>query len=75
MNEHCGMKYLLKQPSLSVIHARWMTLINEFDFKIKHIKRKENKVVETLNQSIHTICLVVASVGDSKIQHRINTHL
>jgi hypothetical protein len=30
--------------------ARWMELINEFDFEIKHIKGKENQVADALNK-------------------------
>jgi hypothetical protein len=75
MNDHCGLKYLFDQPRLNVRHARWMVLINEFDFKIKHIKEKENKVVDVLSRSVQTIHLVATSVGESHIQQRIKTLL
>jgi hypothetical protein len=44
MTDHCGLKYLFDQPRLNARQARWMALISEFDFEIKHIKGKENKV-------------------------------
>jgi hypothetical protein len=50
MTDHCGLKYLFNQPRLNARQARWMALISEFDFEIKHIKGKENKVVDTLSR-------------------------
>jgi hypothetical protein len=37
---HCGLEYLFDQLRLNDRHVIWMTLINEFDFEIKHIKGK-----------------------------------
>ena len=50
---HCGLKYLFDQPTLNVRQARWLEFLCEFDFEIKHIKGKENKVVEALNWKVH----------------------
>jgi hypothetical protein len=52
MNDHCGMKYLFEQPRLNARQSKWMALINEFDFEIKHIKGKENKVINMLRRSV-----------------------
>jgi hypothetical protein len=38
MTDHCSLKYLFDQPRLNDRHNRWMALISEFDFEIKHIK-------------------------------------
>jgi hypothetical protein len=73
MTDHCGLKYLFDQPRLNARHARWMALINEFDFEIKHIKGKENKVADALSQSVQAIHLATTSVGESDIQQRIKT--
>jgi hypothetical protein len=40
MKYHFGIKYLFEQPRLNSRHDRWMDLISEFDFEIKHIKGK-----------------------------------
>jgi len=48
MTNHCGLKYLFDQPRLNARHSRWMAPTNEFDFEIKNIKGKENKVEDTL---------------------------
>ena len=47
--DHCGLKYLFDQPTLNARQARWLEFLCEFDFEIKHIKEKENKVVDALN--------------------------
>jgi len=62
------MKYLFDQLILSARHVRWMTLISEFDFEIKHIKGKEKKVANALIQSVHTTHLETTSVGESDIK-------
>jgi hypothetical protein len=36
---------MFDQPKLNARQARWMDLLSEFDFEIKHIKGKENRVV------------------------------
>jgi lipopolysaccharide biosynthesis glycosyltransferase len=43
MIDHCGLKYLFDQPYLNARQARWIPLISEFDFEIKHIKSKKTE--------------------------------
>ena len=50
---HCGLKYLFDQPTLNARQARWMEFLCEFDFEIKHIKGKENKVADAHNKKVH----------------------
>lgn len=33
--------------------ARWLDFLCEFEFDIKHVKIKENKVVDALNKKFH----------------------
>ena len=40
MIDHCGLRYLFDQRKLNAKKARWMDLLSEFDFEIKHIKGK-----------------------------------
>jgi hypothetical protein len=54
MKYHYGLKYLFDQPRMNTRHARWMVLISEFDFDIRHIKGKENRVEDTLNWSTYS---------------------
>ena len=55
MTDHCGLRYMFDQPKLNAIQARWMALLSEFDFEIKHIKGKENRVADALSRSMKTI--------------------
>jgi hypothetical protein len=40
MLSRSGLRYLFDQPKLHSRQARWMDLLSEFDFEIKHIKGK-----------------------------------
>jgi hypothetical protein len=55
-----GLKYLFDHPTLNARKIRWLELLCEYDFDIKHIKGKENKVVDALSRRVHE--LHVASI-------------
>jgi hypothetical protein len=71
MTDHCGLRHLFDQPKLNARQARWMALLSEFDFKIKHIKGKENKVVNALRKSMKTIHLVAVSTCETNVRERV----
>jgi hypothetical protein len=48
-----------------------MALLSEFDFEIKHIKGKENRVVNALRISMKTIHLAVVSTYETDVKERI----
>ena len=68
MTDHGGLRYLFDQPKLNVRQARWMALFSEFDFEIKHIKGKENRVVGALSGSMKVIHLEYVSASESYIK-------
>jgi hypothetical protein len=68
---HFGVKYMFDQPWLNAIHAIWMAQINEFNFKIKHIKGKKNRVADAFNRSVQTIHLATTRMCESDIKQRI----
>ena len=45
------MKYFFDQQNLNARKARWLAFLSEYDFEIKHIKGKENKVVDALRRN------------------------
>jgi hypothetical protein len=53
LTDNSGVKYLFNQLDLNVRQARWLAFLSEFDFEVKHIKGKENKVVDALSCRIH----------------------
>jgi hypothetical protein len=71
MTDLCGLRYLFDQPKLNARQARWMDLLSEFDFEIKHVKGKENKVVDALSRSMKTIHLVAVSTCETNVKERV----
>jgi hypothetical protein len=71
MIDHCGLRYLFGQPKLNARQARWMALLSKFDFEIKHIKWKENRVVDALRRSMRTIHLVAVSTCKTDVKNRV----
>jgi hypothetical protein len=71
VTDHCGLRHLFDQPKLNARQAKWMTLLSEFDFEIKHIKGKENRVVDALSRSLKTIHLAVVSTCEMDVRERV----
>jgi hypothetical protein len=71
MTDHCGLRHLFDQPKLNARQARWMALLSEFNFKIKHIKGKENRVVDALSRSIKMIHLATISTYETDVRERV----
>jgi hypothetical protein len=60
--DHCGLKHLFGQPTLNVRKTRWLEFLSEYDFEIKHIKRKKNQVVYALNKRAHEVHIAAISM-------------
>jgi hypothetical protein len=73
MTYHSGLRYLFDQPKLNVRQARWMDLLSEFNFEIKHIKGKVNMVVGALSRSMKVVHLENVSTNESDIKERVKT--
>jgi hypothetical protein len=53
---------LFGQLTLNDRQTRWLEFLSEYDFKINHIKRKENKVVDTLSKracEVHVVAITM----------------
>jgi hypothetical protein len=76
---HNGLKYLFDQPTLNTRKIRWLEFLCEYDFEIKHIKGKENKVVDELSRRVHELHAISISMyqTDNKkiILEATNVHL
>ena len=66
--DHCGLKYLFDQPTLNTRQARQLEFLCEFEFEIKHIKGKENKVDDALSKKMQE--MHVASLSNCQIDLR-----
>ena len=71
MTDHCGLRHLFDQPKLNARQARWMALLSEFDFEIKHIKGKENRVADALSKSVKTIHLTTMRTCKMNVRERV----
>jgi hypothetical protein len=69
---HNGLKYLFDQPNLNARQSRWLEFLSEYDFDIKHIKGKENKVVDALNKRVHELHATTINMCQSDLKGRIS---
>ena len=58
---HHGLKYFFEQLTLNARQSRLTEFLCEFDFEIKHIKGKENKVVDALSRKLHAMHVAAIS--------------
>jgi hypothetical protein len=68
---HIGLKYIFEQPTLNAKQTRWLEFLSEYDFDIKHIKGKENKVVDALSRRVHLMHATTVSIHQSYWKSRI----
>jgi hypothetical protein len=73
MTDHSGLRYLFGQPKINARQVRWMALLSEFDFEIKHIKGKENWMVDSLSRSMKVIHLEDVSTSEPDIKERVKS--
>jgi hypothetical protein len=71
MRYHYGLGHMFDQPNLNVRQARWMAFLSEFDFEIKHIKGKKNRVANALSISVKMIHLTSMSTCEMNVKERV----
>jgi hypothetical protein len=49
LTDNSGVKNLFSQPDLNARKEIWLGFLSEFDFEVRHIKGKENKVADALS--------------------------
>lgn len=52
ISNHGGLRYFFDQPKLNSRQSSWLYLTSEFNFEIRCIKGKENKVENVLSISL-----------------------
>jgi hypothetical protein len=68
---HYGLKHLFGQPTLNARQTRWLEFLSEYDFEIKHVKGKENQVVDALNRRAHEKHIAAISMYRIDLQDKI----
>ena len=66
-----SLKYLFDQSGLNSRQAIWLSFLSEYHFKLKHIKGKENKIVDALSSRAHMLYEVTLIQTDSYFHDRI----
>ena len=69
--DHNGLKYLFDQPTLNARKIRWLEFLCEYEFDIKHIKGKENKVADALSRKVHELHATSISMYQTELKDRI----
>ena len=70
--DQSGLKYLFGHPILNVRQRKWLKFLSEYDFDIKHIKGRENKVVDTLIRRVHEMHARTISMYKSYLSGPLN---
>ena len=68
---HNGLKYLFDQPTLNARQIRWLEFLCEYDFDIRHIKGKDNKLVDSLSRKVHELHATTISMYQTKMKDKI----
>ena len=71
MSNNISLKYLFDQQNLNARQARWLAFLSEYDFEIKHIKGKENKVVDALSRNPVTSFVGAISIYKTKLEDKL----
>jgi hypothetical protein len=66
--DHNGLKYLFDQPTLNARQRRWLEFLSEYDFDIKHIKGKDNKLDDALDKRVHKLHATTISMYQSYLK-------
>ena len=66
--DHCGLKYLFDQPILNARQVRRIDFLCEFNFEIKNIKGKENKVADALSRKVQEMHVASLSIFQSDLR-------
>jgi len=69
MSDHNGLRFLFDQPNLNSRQSGCLAMINEFNFEIRYIKGKDNRVANALSRRVHVNH--IASMSSYRIDCRI----
>ena len=69
--DHHELQYLFEQQNLNARKVRCLQFLCEFDFDIKHVKGKENKVVDALSRRMHVMHVATINTCNSDLKSRI----
>jgi hypothetical protein len=71
MSDNIALKYLFDKQNLNARQARWLAFLSEYDFEIRHIKGKENKVVDALRRHANLIYTITRSNYETDLEEKV----
>jgi hypothetical protein len=71
LTDNSGVKYLFNQLDLNARKAWWLAFLSEFDFEVRHIKGKENKVEDALSRRVHGLFEININRVESDLEERV----
>ena len=61
-SDHDALRFLHSQKKLSTRHGRWVDLVQDFTFSLRHRPRRENKAVDALSRRLHMLQISQATI-------------
>ena len=61
-SDHDALQYLHSQKKLSACHGRWVEVLQEFLFTLRHRPGRENKVADALSRRQHSLHISQAAI-------------
>lgn len=55
LKDHHNLTSDFKQPTLNARQDCWVDFLSEFDFEIRHLKGKQNRVVDALSRKVNSL--------------------
>jgi len=71
LTDNNGENHLFSQHDLNARQVRWFSFLSEFDFEVRHIKGKENKVADALSQRTSGLYEIIINKAENDIKHKI----
>ena len=71
MSDNIFLKYLFDQQNLNTRQARWLAFLSKYDFEIRHIKGKENKVVDALRRHANMIYTITRNNYETDMEDKV----
>ena len=68
---HNGLKYFFGQLTLNDRKRRQLEFLSEYEFDIKHVKGKENKMADALSRRVHEMHATTISMYQIDLKGRI----
>jgi hypothetical protein len=68
LTDNRGVKNFFSQSDLNARQERWLASFSKFDFEVRHIKGKENKVVDDLSRRVHGLFEINISREESDLE-------